>query len=129
MKFQLKSTKYIKQEDFVKEIELPEAPVYYSCGQGRYLGVFPQFTTWDESNPTAIWEYKYVWVDDYIGDLKIEAGFIRLSEFSQIYGFPQHNQKNFRVLEWILNEPNLSCDTFNSILNGIVEKIKNYHVQ
>ena len=130
MKFDLKSTKYIKQEVFVQEIDLPESPVYYNCGQCRYLAIFPQFTIWDDNNPMGIWEYKFIWLDDYIGTQKIETGFIRVSEFSQIWGFPQHNKKSHDVLVYLVNHtPNLFRDSFNTIFDDVVNKIKTYHIQ
>lgn len=32
MKYDLKVVKITRQEDFVKEIELPETAVFYNCG-------------------------------------------------------------------------------------------------
>lgn len=123
MKFNLKKIKYIKQEDFVQEIELPESPVYYDCGQRRCLALIPQFTTWDENNPTMIWEYKYIWLNNSLSNLSVESGFIRLSEFSKILGSPQHNSKEHSVLEYLLKKPNMTKSDFDFYFNAIFEKL------
>lgn len=64
-----------------------------------------------------------------MGDPKIETSFVRLSDFSKIFGSPQHNVKDHNVLEYLINvKPNIVKSDFDFYFNTIIDKLKTYYV-
>lgn len=108
---------------------VPEEPVFYHKWNHRVMvGIFPQFTTWEEDK-TRVWELQIVKIDE---DKQVLRSFLRISELSSIcasYGGKRLGQEDilkdeiFNYFSHHATEDRVTREDFELKLSGVNNRI------